>query len=414
MHRTDIVVIGAGQAGLATSRCLTEAGRDHVVLERGRLAERWRSERWDSLRLLTPNWMTRLPGWSYRGPDPEGFMSVPELVSYFEGYAASFAAPVQEETSVVAVRPVAQGYRVLTDQGSLEAGNIVVATGHGGYPLVPAMAGDLSSGIDQVTSNRYRNADQLRDGGVLVVGASATGVQLAEELARAGREVVLSVGNHTRMPRSYRGMDIYWWMDQAGVSAMTLEESPDPAAARRSPSLQLIGRKNPGLHLGTLLSNGVRLAGRLDGLDGNTAAFADDLASSMAQAEVRMHRTLDTIDAHAARVGLESEVDDPDRPEPVAAPTTLERIDLATAGITNVLWATGFGRSYPWLEVPVLDRQGEIRHRRGVTSARGVYVVGLRFQHRRDSNIIDGVGRDARFVVDHLTNDHHSREELAA
>ena len=415
MHRTDTVVIGAGQAGLATSHRLTAAGRDHVVLERGRLAERWRSERWDSLHLLTPNWMTRLPGWAYQGDDPTGFMSVADLIDLFEGYAASFAPPVEEQTTVESVRRSGDGYEVRTDQGTWWAANVVIATGHCGHPLVPDAAGGLDPDVHQLTSNRYRNPAELPDGGVLVVGASSTGLQLAEELARAGRDVVLSVGDHTRVPRRYRGMDIFWWLDQMGALEEKIEHHPAPEAARRSPSLQLVGGPEPrDLDLAACRGLGVRLTGRMTTMDGHRVGFAPDLTDSVGRSELRMRRLLDRIDRHVTREHLASEVDPPVRPAPICPPEPLHRLHLDRAGISTVLWATGYGRSYPWLHVPVLDEAGEIRHRRGVTPSPGLYVVGLRFQHRRSSNFIDGVGRDAELIVDHLTARAVTHQEVTA
>ena len=240
--RTETIVIGAGQAGLAMSSCLTELGRDHVVLERGRMAERWRSERWQSLRLLTPNWMSRLPGWEYDGADPGGYMTAPALVDYLGRYAASFAAPVAEDTTVEIVEPNLDGYRVVTDRGSWIARNVVIATGWCDRPLVPAAATGLSPDVHQTSPTAYWNPAQLPDGGVLVVGASASGVQMADELNASGREVVLAVGRHTRLPRRYRGMDICWWLERLGVLHKTIDEVTDPRSARREPSLQLVGR----------------------------------------------------------------------------------------------------------------------------------------------------------------------------
>lgn len=403
MQRTDTIIIGGGQAGLALSRSLTDIGRDHVVFERGRLVERWRSERWDSLRLLTPNWMTRLPGWSYRGPEPDGFMTVSELVSYFEGYAASFDAPIQAETTVTSVRPVDGGYRVDTNQGAWIAANVVIATGVEGHPNVPDVASQLPASIHQVAATRYRNPDRLPDGGVLVVGASASGVQLAHELAISGREVTLAVGNHTRMPRRYRGMDIFWWLEQAGLFETTIDDLPDPAAGSRAPSLQLVGRPERGnIDLSTLQDVGVEVTGRLQGIDGTRVGFRDDLAASIAASEARMRRTLEIFDRGAENDGLATELDEPDAPPMIDAPPTPKELDLRARGISTVLWATGFGRSYPWLHVPVFDPAGEIAQRRGVTAAPGIYVLGLRFQYQRNSNFIDGVGHDATHIARHI------------
>jgi putative flavoprotein involved in K+ transport len=405
MDVIDTVVVGGGQAGLALSHWLTELDRDHVVLERGRVAERWRSERWDSLRLLSPNWMTRLPGGGYDGPDPDGYMSASQLAELLDRYASSFDAPVLDQTTVVAVEPAGTGagYRVVTDRGTWAAANVVVATGWSDRPLVPAAAAVLAGTIHQVTPSSYRNPDRLPDGGVLVVGASASGVQLADELLRSGRDVVLAVGGHSRLPRRYRGMDIWWWMDRLGVLDETIDDAPDRAAARHEPSLQLVGRPTgENLDLATLQSLGVRLAGHLRHIDGHRVAFAEDLGATTAAAEARMRRMLAAIDRYVDGNGLAAEVLDPERIDPVTPGPALDSLDLRAAGIATVVWATGFRRDYSWLHVPVLDASGEIAQRRGVTPAPGLYVLGLRFQHHRNSSFIDGVGRDAGTVAAHI------------
>jgi putative flavoprotein involved in K+ transport len=402
-YTTDTIVIGGGQAGLAMSRSLTDRGVDHVVLERGRIAERWRSERWDSLRLLTPNWMSRLPGWRYDGPDPDGYMTAAEVTDYFARYAEASSAPVVEHCTVESVRAVADRFEVVTTCGVFGARHVVIATGWCDRPWVPAMARRLSTGITQVTPSDYRNPSSLPQGGVLVVGASATGVQLADELRSAGRDVVLAVGSHSRLPRRYRGMDVFWWLDRIGSLDRTIDEMPDPARARQEPSLQLVGR--PGgrrLDLGTLQRSGVRLAGRLDAVDGRRVRFAGDLPVTIANADRRMTRVLADIDTHIAATGLAGEVLAPDPPRNILATTSPDELDLRRSGIETVIWATGFRRSYPWLHLPVLDATGEIRQRRGVTPMPGLYVLGQRFQHFRSSNFIDGVGRDAAFVAHHL------------
>jgi putative flavoprotein involved in K+ transport len=402
-YTTDTIVIGGGQAGLAMSRSLTDRGVDHVVLERGRIAERWRSERWDSLRLLTPNWMSRLPGWRYDGPDPDGYMTAAEVTDYFARYAEASSAPVVEHCTVESVRAVADRFEVVTTCGVFGARHVVIATGWCDRPWVPAMARRLSTGITQVTPSDYRNPSSLPQGGVLVVGASATGVQLADELRSAGRDVVLAVGSHSRLPRRYRGMDVFWWLDRIGSLDRTIDEVPDSARARQEPSLQLVGR--PGgrrLDLGTLQRSGVRLAGRLDAVDGRRVRFAGDLPVTIANADRRMTRVLADIDTHIAATGLTGEVLAPDPPRNILATTSPDELDLRRSGIETVIWATGFRRSYPWLHLPVLDATGEIRQRRGVTPMPGLYVLGQRFQHFRSSNFIDGVGRDAAFVAHHL------------
>jgi putative flavoprotein involved in K+ transport len=386
------------------SRCLTTSGVDHVVLERGRVAERWRRGSWDSLRLLTPNWQSRLPGFRYDGPDPDGYMRAPEVVGYLTRYARSFAAPVEEGTTVLAVERGGAGYRVTTDRGAWEAPSVVIATGHCDTPVVPWIAGRLPGDVVQVVPARYRNPLQLPEGGVLVVGASATGVQLADEIHASGRPVTLAVGRHTRLPRVYRGRDILWWLDAMGVFDESAEEVFDLAVSRNQPSLQLVGRPDRAtLDLPVLQERGVRLVGRATGAEGGRVGFADDLVAHTAAADARLARLVQRIDIFAARTGLDAEVGPPEpfRPFFWPAPAPVE-IDLRDAGIRTVVWATGFRRHYAWLKVPVLDARGEIRHQGGVTPFPGLYVIGLYFLRRRKSSFIDGVGRDALELTAHL------------
>ena len=403
MPYVDTLVIGAGQAGLAMSRCLTDAGVDHAVLERGRLAERWRSERWDSLRLLTPNWATRLPGWEYKGPEPQGFMTAGELVTYFESFADDFDAPVHEGAAVESVFRSGDAFTVCTSDAGWTARNVVIATGWTDRPRVPTAAHDLPTSIEQITPSSYRNPSQVADGGVLVVGASASGAQIADELARAGRDVTLAVGRHTRLPRRYRGVDIWWWLEQSGRLAVTIDSVRDPRHARNEGSLQLVGTPVPrNLDTTTLSGRGVRLTGRFMGFDGTSALFAQDLKHSTERADGKMRRVLAGIDEYIARHGLESEVLTPDAPPPLGPVEEPTHLSLVDGGIKTIVWATGFTRSYPWLHVPVIDPRGEIIQRQGITPVDGLYVIGQRFQHRRDSNFIDGVRHDAAFLADQI------------
>lgn len=413
MRRTHTLIIGGGQAGLAMSHCLTERGVDHVVLERGRVAERWRSERWDSLRLLTPRWQNRLPGWRYRGPDPDGYMTMPEVIDYLDGYARSFDAPVETGCTVRLVQREGDGYRVTTNRGSWHAANVVVATGMCDKPLVPAFAAGLPAGIAQVVPSHYRNPEQLRDGGVLVVGASATGIQLADEIRQSGRHVTLAVGRHTRLPRVYRGKDILWWFDTMGILDETYDRVRDLEASRRQPSMQLVGQPDrSSLDLATLRESGVRLSGRVRAIEGNRVLFADDLATTITRAEGKLERLLSRVDAFIRREGLESGVGAAETPRPVRVRHAPDEIDLRHAGIRSVIWATGYRRSYPWLRVPVLDARGEIRHTGGITPEPGLYVLGLQFLRRRKSSFIDGVGLDAADLAEHIL--HRQRSPRAA
>jgi putative flavoprotein involved in K+ transport len=396
MQRIDTVVVGGGHAGLAMSRGLTEADRDHVVLERGRVAERWRTERWDSLRLLTPNWMSRLPSWHYDGNDPDGFMTTAALVDHLQRYARAFAAPVHEDTAVREVTRLGDGFRVATDGATWLADNVVVATGYCHRPAVPAAAAGLHPSLTQLSPLDYRNASSLPDGGVLVVGASSSGVQIAAELRRSGREVVLAVGGHTRLPRRYRGRDVLAWLELIGALDRTVDELPADTA-RRETSLQLVGSAGErGLDLGVLRDAGVELVGRLTGIDGSVVRLADDLPTSVADAERRMRRVLRRIDSVAGGADLHADV------PPLHVGPGPRTVHLADRGITTVLWATGFRGAWPWLRLPVVDPAGRIVQRRGRTVVPGLYTVGQRFQHRRSSSFIDGVRHDVADVLSHL------------
>lgn len=412
MRRTDTLIIGGGQAGLAMSHCLSDRGIDHIVLERGRVAERWRSERWDSLRLLTPNWQSRLPGFRYQGQDPDGYMTMPEVVDYLERYARSFAAPVEEATTVLSVEQAASGYRVTTDRGDWMAANVVMATGYSDVPFVPAIGARLSKSYLQLVPSRYRNPDQLPEGGVLVVGAAASGIQLADEIHSSGRPVTLSVGHHTRLPRQYRGKDILWWLDAMGIFDEHADDVYDIEISRRQPSLQLVGRPDHRtLDLATLQDRGVRLVGKSVAAEEDKVWFADDLVATTAAADVKLASLLARIDEFVTSHGLSGNVDaaEPFVPYwPMLAPAPAD-LDLRSAGIATVLWATGFRRRYPWLKVPVLDERGEIRHRGGITPAGGLYVLGLQFQRRRKSAFIDGVGDDAQELAEHVAARLRSR-----
>ena len=333
------------------SRALSDRGLEHVVLERGRVVERWRSERWDSLRLLTPNWLTRLPGYRYQGSDPDGFMTMPEVVRFFEGYAATLSAPVETETTVLAVEPIDAGYRVTTDNGMWVAANVVIATGACDQPLVPPAAARLSSRVLQLVPTRYRRAEQLPPGGVLVVGASASGVQLADELQRAGRQVTLAVGRYTRVPRTYRGRDIFWWLDRAGILDEGFADVRDVEASRRSPSMQLVGQLDRrSVDLPTLARRGVELVGRAVAADGERVCFSGDLAETASAADAKLGRLLARIDGYVARAGLSGEVEPAERIEPTPPLQPRRSVHLAADGINSVIWATGFRRRYPWLK----------------------------------------------------------------
>jgi putative flavoprotein involved in K+ transport len=406
MPTTTVAVLGAGHAGLAMSRCLAARSIDHVVLERGEVANSWKKERWDSLRLLTPNWQSRLPGYGYDGDDPNGFRTMAETVRYIERYAEVIGAPVLTETRVTSVRHAEGGYRIDTDQGPWSCRSVVIATGACNVPRIPSFAVALPAELDAITPDRYRNPDQVAPGGVLVVGASATGTQIAEELQRSGRPVTLSVGEHVRVPREYRGRDIEWWMDAAGVLDDPYDEADNLERVRSLPSLQLAGstdRRN--VDLNSLTDLGVRMVGRLAGIRDGRAQFSGSLRNQCALSDLKMNRLLARIDEWAAGAGLDGEVDPPHRFEPtrVEGSPPLE-MDLLNGEIRTVVWATGYRPDYSWLEVPVLDRKGRLLHDGGVVSAPGLYVIGLPYMRRLKSSLIDGAAGDAEFLCAHLAN----------
>ncbi len=400
MKHTDTVIIGGGQAGLAMSRCLTEHQIDHVILERGRVGERWRSERWDSLRLLTPNWQSRLPHFHYNGGHPDAFMTMPELIRHLERYAESFEAPVQTGTTVKIVERLNNGrFRIATDNGDWSAHNVVVATGFCDTPRVPAFSAAMPSNIVQLVPSDYRNPSQLVEGGVLIVGASATGLQIAYELAEAGRKVTLAVGTHVRVPRRYRGKDILYWMDVMGA----FNAPANPAEERKSPPPQLVGTpENRDLDLGGLQKKGVRLVGRATSARDDRVYFADDLKAKVETADTQMLEILAKIDGFIESSGIQAPAADRDSITTVKVRTAATVIDLRTENIRTVVWSTGYERHYPWLKVPVLDERGEIRHDGGVVPEPGLYVLGMRFQRSKGSNLLDYVGRDAEVLSKHI------------
>ena len=405
MRRITTVIIGAGQAGLAMSRCLAGRSVDHIVLERGEVADSWRTGRWDSLRLLTPNWQSRLPDYRYEGDDPDGFMSMPEIVEYLSRYATVIDAPVRLRTEVSRVGLDGDYFRVSTTDGEWHARTVVIASGPYSRPDLPQVASALPKGVTSLTPGEYRNPDQLPDGGVLVVGAAATGVQLADEIHRSGRHVTLAVGNHVRMPRTYRGMDIMWWLDAAGVLDERHDEVDDVVRARNVASFQLVGSPaRVTIDLNALQRIGVRIVGRLGGVtDDGTAQFSGALPNQCALADLKLGRLLDTVDEWASARGLDDETDPPERFAPTDVPSSpLLMLPLRRSGIRTVIWATGFRPAYPWLDVPVLDAKGRVRHDGGVTPMPGLYLMSANFLRRRKSSFIDGVGDDARELSAHL------------
>lgn len=408
--RTPVVVIGAGQAGLAMSHHLTGRGIDHIVLDRGEVANSWRTERWDSLRLLTPNWMSRLPGHRYEGSDPDGYMTKDETISFLTSYGQAFGAPVLSHVTVQQVRAQATGFEVITDHGTWSCDAVVAATGASSEPRLPAVAADLPTRLDQLTALEYRNPEQLGSGGVLVVGASASGAQIADELQRSGRPVTVAVGEHVRLPRHYRDRDIHWWMDTIGQLDERYDEVDDLTRARRLPSLQLVGSpERRTLDINALLAAGVDVAGKLMQIAGSKAQFSGALRNLVATADLKQNRLLDRIDEFATEHDLDDQL-----PVPIRhCPTTLGHVptELELSQFETVVWATGYRPGYSWLDPAAFDRRGRIVHDGGICDLPGLYLLGVPFLRRRKSSFIDGVGPDAAELSSHLHAylDHRSR-----
>ena len=397
-------MIGAGHAGLAASRCLGERSIDHVVLERGEVANSWRRERWDSLRLLTPNWQTRLPGCRYEGADPDGFMTMAEVIAFVSRYAVMAGAPVRTHTTVTSVRQTGDGYHVASSTGDIQCRSVVLASGACNVANTPSLRQAIPPSIECVTPFEYRNPQQLPAGGVLVVGASATGVQLADEIHRSGRPVMLSVGEHVRLPRMYRGRDVLWWMDASGVWNQRYDAIDDLTRARRLPSPQLVGTpERATIDLNALSAAGVEIVGRLAAVRDGRALFSGGLRNQFALADLKMDRLLDTFDDWARTHIRDADVGPPERFEPTRVPPSSRLgLDFASGGIRSIVWATGFRPDYHWLHVPVVDRQGHLRHDGGVVDAPGLYAIGLPVLRRRKSSFIHGAEDDARELIDHL------------
>jgi putative flavoprotein involved in K+ transport len=376
-----------------------------VVLERGEVANSWRRERWDSLRLLTPNQQTRLPGHRYEG-SPDDFMTMADVVGFVSRYAEVTRAPVRTETTVTSVTRVDDGYHVVTDRGEFRARCVLLASGACNIAQVPALRDALPPSIQSLTALDYRNPRQLADGGVLIVGASATGVQLADELRRSGRRVLLAVGEHVRLPRTYRGRDVLWWMEASGVWNQRYDEVDDLTRARKLPSPQLVGTpERITLDINTLSAAGVEIVGRLAAVRDGRALFSGGLRNLFALADLKMNRLLDTFDEWA-RDGAGADTIPSERFEPTRAPEKPRlELDLRDGAIQTVIWATGFRPDYRWLHVPVLDAKGHLRHDGGiVVDSPGLYAIGLPLLRRRKSTFIHGAEDDARDLTDHLAH----------
>jgi len=411
--RTRCVIIGAGHSGLAMSQCLSECSVDHVVLERGEIANSWKHERWDSLKLLTPNWQSRLPGYRYSGDDPDGYMDMPELIGFIERYAEVISAPVRLNTRVTSVSNDGSGYQVATTRGTWQCESLVVASGACNKAQIPVIAEAAPASIEMITPMEYRNPEQLQQGGVMVVGASATGLQLAEEIHRSGRPVTLAVGEHVRLPRVYRGKDILWWMDALGILDERYDEIDDIVRGRNIPSPQLVGSaERDSLDLNRLTALGVKLRGRLAGFNDGKAQFSGSLRNVCALADLKMLRLLNTIDEWVSDNRIEAKPPQRyDDTEVEESPPLL--MDLAKNNINTILWATGYSPDYSWLDIPLLDRKGKLRHHGGIVDSPGMYLMGATLLRRRKSSYIHGAVDDARDLSSHLVSYLNGKADTA-
>lgn len=402
VEHVDTLIVGGGQAGLATSEHLGRLGVEHVVLERARIAERWRSERWDSLVANGPAWHDRFPTLDFTKLDPDAFASKDEIVDYLVEYAAKISAPVRTGVDVAEVRRLDDrpGFRAETSDGVFEARRVVAATGPFQRPIIPPIVPE-SAGLTQIHSVSYRNPAQLPEGAVMVVGAGSSGVQIADELAQAGRKVYLSVGPHDRPPRRYRGRDFVWWL---GVLGKWDAQAMAPGLEHVTISVSG-ARGGHTVDFRDLDAQGITLVGRTESYADGALRFAPDLAKNITDGDATYLSLLEEADAYIARNGL----DLPEEPEahalaalPRSAAEPLATLDLAKAGVTSIIWATGFALDYSWLKVDAFDAAGQPIHQRGVSKESGVYFVGLSWLSRRGSAFIWGVWHDAKFIADHI------------
>ena len=414
-EKIDTVIVGGGQAGLSMSYHLSRLGRPHVILERARIGESWRSQRWDSLMFQFPNWAIRLAGHGYQSDDPNGFVHKDEVVKFLENYARLIQAPIRCGTRVEAVRQARSGRFIVEAADALfETDNVVAATGSYHDPLIPSGSAELPKSIVQVHSGAYRNPKQLPPGAVLVVGGGASGVQIAEELNASGRTVYLSIGRYRRTPRTYRGRDLYWWYGALNIWDRTFEQYPD----LKRGSLFIVSGLGGGrdIDLRRFAHDGITLLGRMGGISADKITFADDLEQTLRQGENWFADLRVEMDAYARAHGL----DLPEQPFPKppldkseASRPVLE-LDIADAGVTTVVWATGFRYNFDWVKLPVLGPSGEPLQRRGVSPCPGFYFLGLRRMFNLRSNLFEGVGGDAAYIANHLTANARAEKSAEA
>lgn len=402
VEQIDTVIVGGGQAGLAMSEHLSNAGISHLILERERIAERWRSERWDSLKANGPAWHDRFPTMEFADTEPEGFASKEEVATYFEAFAKQINAPIRCGVDVTEVkRNVGRpGFRVETSEGIIETRSVVAATGAFQHPVIPPVIPE-DAGPMQIHSNTYRNPEQLPEGAVMVIGAGSSGSQIADELSRSGKKVYLSVGPHDRPPRAYRGHDFCWWL---GVLGKWDAAAPAPGTAHVTIAVSgAYGGQT--IDFRRLAGEGITLLGMSERYENGVLSFAPDLSDNLARGDANYLSMLDEADGYAERNGLDLPEDANARsrfPDPDCITNPIRELNLTEAGVTSIIWATGFSVDYDWLKVDAFDDHGKPIHQRGVSAEQGVYFLGLPWQSRRGSSFIWGVWHDAKYLADQI------------
>lgn len=408
------IVIGGGQAGLATSYWLTQAGIEHKVLERHKIGSAWRDQRWDSFCLVTPNWQCKLPGFAYQGSDPNGFMPKDEIVQYLEDYKDSFSAPVHEGVTVTRLTHNGVRFVLETSMGNFTADHVVVAAGGYHGPKLPVGAENLPGGLHQLHSSAYKNPNALPTGEVLVVGSGQSGCQIAEDLHLAGRKVHLSLGSAPRSPRRYRGRDSTDWLADMGQYDVPVEEHPMGKAVRHKANHYLTGRDGGReIDLRLRATEGMHLYGRMRGIEDGKLRFANDVAQKLIAADTAYDKIRAMIDTYIRKHGIDAPTEPPYTP-PWRTMKAATELDPQAAGVTSVVWATGFRTSFDWIDIPVFNGAGYPEHARGVTPLQGLYFVGMPWLHTWGSGRFWGVGDDAGYIVETIERTRKEQATMAA
>ncbi|WP_295619206.1 MSMEG_0569 family flavin-dependent oxidoreductase [Chamaesiphon sp. GL140_3_metabinner_50] len=401
--RYPVIIIGGGQAGLSMSYCLKQRGIDHIIFEKHTIGHEWRSRRWDSFCLVTPNWQCQLPGYPYPGNDPDGFMLKDEIVKYLQDYATSFDAPIKAGVTVTKVQQTETGlYAVSTSIGEYTADRVIIAVSGYHTPKIPRLAERLPASIHQLHSSAYKNPESLPAGSVLVVGTGQSGCQIAEDLHLAGRQVHLCVGGAPRSPRLYRGKDAVEWLDRMGYYDISIDEHPKKETARSNTNHYLTGRDGGReIDLRKFALQGMKLHGRLKSIEDGKLKFQDDLSQNLDRADAVAENIKKNIDRYIETAGIEAPIESPY--QPVWQPESPElNLDLAAANIRAVIWSTGFQTDFSWIDLPVFNGSGYPHYDRGITNLAGCYFIGLPWLYTWGSARFSGVARDANYIAEHI------------